>query len=187
METFWQYGYEGTSIQTLLNAMGLNRGSLYDTFGDKRSLFLEAIAHYEKQVMQKMIIGLEAPDAGKAEIVHHFQNLLQRVEQDQQTPKGGSRTRWGCFVTNAAVEVCSRDAEASDCIRQSLQRVEQAFRHALHNAQQRGEIAAGADVGALASFFTCTMQGFRVMSKVNPDPQVLHNVVSTALSLLEPI
>jgi TetR/AcrR family transcriptional repressor of nem operon len=44
METFWRYGYEGTSIQNLVESMGINRGSLYDTFGDKRSLFLAAIA-----------------------------------------------------------------------------------------------------------------------------------------------
>ncbi len=50
METFWRYGYQGTSIQDLLENMGINRGSLYDTFGNKRSLFLAAIAHYDETV-----------------------------------------------------------------------------------------------------------------------------------------
>lgn len=177
METFWQYGYEGTSVQTLLKAMGLNRGSMYDTFGDKRSLFLEAITHYEKGVMQGAMAKLEAPNAGKAEIINHFQSLLERVESD--------RTQWGCFVTNVAVELCSHDAEASDCIKKSLQRVEQAFCHALTNAQQQGEIPESADVKALATFLTCTMQGLRVMAKVDPCPQRLGNMITSALSVLD--
>lgn len=177
METFWQYGYEGTSVQTLLNAMGLNRGSLYGTFGDKRSLFFEAIAHYEKQVMQEAIAKLEAPNAGKAEIINHFQTLLNRLESE--------RSRWGCFVTNAAVELCNHDQNASDRIKKCLTRVEQAFSHALTNAQQQGDLAPDADVSTLATFLTCTMQGLRVMAKVDPCPQRLGKIITSALSILE--
>ncbi|MEM9212851.1 MAG: TetR/AcrR family transcriptional regulator [Cyanobacteria bacterium P01_F01_bin.150] len=177
METFWQYGYEGTSVQTLLNAMGLNRGSLYDTFGDKRSLFLEAIAHYERRVMQEAIAKLEAPDAGKADIINHFQTLLDRVENE--------RSQWGCFVTNVAVELCSHDEEASTCIQKSLKRVEHAFAHALRNAQRLGDIAPDADVDALATFLTCTMQGIRVMAKVDPCPQRLESIITSALSVID--
>ena len=176
METFWQYGYEGTSVQTLLGVMGLNRGSLYDTFGDKRSLFLEAIAHYEKKVMQDAIAKLEAPDAGKTDILNHFQSLLNQVEVE--------RSKWGCFVTNVAVELCSHDEEASDCIKKSLTRVEKAFHHALTNAQRQGEIPPDADVSALATFLTCTMQGLRVMAKVDPCPQRLNSMITSALSVL---
>ena len=129
MDTFWQYGYEGTSVQVLLQAMGINRGSLYDTFGDKRSLFLEAMAHYEVKVVQAAMAKLEAPDAGKAEIVAHFRELVDRMESD--------RARWGCLVTNVAVELCNRDRETAACIRKSWQRVEQAFTNALHNAQRQ--------------------------------------------------
>ena len=176
METFWQYGYEGTSVQTLLQAMGLNRGSLYDTFGDKRSLFLEAVAHYEVNVMNESIAKLEAPDAGKSAIIEHFEALANRVEQD--------RIRWGCFITNVAVELCSHDSETATCIRKSLQRVEKAFEHALRNAQRQGDISPESDPVALARFLTCTIQGLRVMAKVNPDQQALSQMTATALSVL---
>lgn len=177
MDTFWQYGYEGTSVQALLKAMGLNRGSMYDTFGDKRSLFLEAIAHYEKQVVQEAIAKLEAPNAGKAEIINHFQTILARVESE--------RTQWGCFMTNVAVELCNHDTETSDCIKKSMQRVEQAFAHALTNAQQQGDLAPEADVDALATFLTCTMQGLRVMAKIDPCPKRLEPIITSALLVLE--
>ena len=55
MATFWRYGYEGTSVQTLVENMGINRGSIYDTFGDKRSLFLAAIQHYNEAVVKKLL------------------------------------------------------------------------------------------------------------------------------------
>ena len=127
--------------------------------------------------MQEAIAKLEAPNAGKAEIIDHFQTLLNRLESE--------RSRWGCFVTNAAVEVCNHDQDASDCIKKSLTRVEHAFGHALANAQQQGELAPDADVSALATFLTCTMQGLRVMAKVDPCPQRLGNIISSALSVLE--
>lgn len=179
METFWQQGYEGTSVQDLLRAMGLNRGSLYDTFGDKRSLFLEAIAHYEAKVVQKAIAKLEAPNAGKAAIEAHFRGLLDRLE-------GSDRAQWGCLMTNVAVELCNQDAEAAQRIRESLQRFEQAFVQALTNAQHQGDISPDADVAALAGFLTCLMQGLRVVTKVNCDRATLEKIVETALAVLSP-
>ncbi|MGB0564284.1 MAG: TetR/AcrR family transcriptional regulator [Spirulinaceae cyanobacterium] len=177
METFWQKGYEATSVQDLLKAMGLNRGSLYDTFGDKRSLFLEAIAHYETNVVQTAIAKLEAPNAGKAAIVAHFRGLIERLESD--------RARWGCLMTNVAVELCNQDTEARTCIQRSLRRIEQAFVQALTHAQAQGEITPEADVEALACFLLCMMQGLRVVTKVSRDRQTLQNIVATTLSVLE--
>ncbi|NEO83745.1 MAG: TetR/AcrR family transcriptional regulator [Spirulina sp. SIO3F2] len=177
METFWQQGYEGTSVQDLLKAMGLNRGSLYDTFGDKRSLFLEAIAHYENKVVQKAIAKLEAPNAGKAVIIAHFQGLVERLA-------GSDRAQWGCFMTNVAVELCNHDSEAAKRIKESMQRFEQAFIHALTNAQGQGDLSPEADVEALACFLTCLMQGLRVVTKLERDRTTLEKIVNTALAVL---
>ena len=176
METFWQYGYEGTSIQTLLQAMGINRGSLYDTFKDKRSLFLEAITHYEATVIEAAMQQLEAPEASKAAIIEHFQSLVNYIASDQ--------SRWGCFTTNIAVELCNHDQKAASQIEHSLRRIQQAFLHALKNAQAQKEIDASADIEAISYFLICTLQGLRVMGKVNPDRQILEQIVNTTLSVL---
>ena len=176
METFWQYGYEGTSIQILLQAMGINRGSLYDTFKDKRSLFLEAITHYEATVIEAAIQQLEAPDAGKAAIIEHFQQLVNFIASDQ--------SRWGCFTTNIAVELCNHDKKAATQVKQSLRRIRNAFLHALNNAQARGEISTDTDIEALSYFLICILQGLRVMGKVNPERQMLDQIVDTTLSVL---
>ena len=176
MKTFWQYGYEGTSIQTLLQAMGINRGSLYDTFKDKRSLFLEAITHYEATVIEAAIQQLEAPGASKSAIIEYFQNLVNFIASDQN--------RWGCFTTNIAVELCNHDKQAASQIKHSLSRIQQAFLHALKNAQEQKEIDANANIEAISYFLICTLQGLRVMDKVNPDRQVLEQIVKTTLLVL---
>jgi TetR/AcrR family transcriptional repressor of nem operon len=177
METFWRYGYEGTSVQDLIESMGINRGSLYDTFGDKRSLFLEAIAHYDQTVVRCAIAHLEAPDASKPAIIDYFQSLVDRMVADKD--------RRGCFVTNTAVELCPHDPDTAKRIANNLQRIEQAFYRALSRAKEKGEIPPEKNLQALARYLTCNLQGLRVISKVNPDPQILQEIIEILLCVLE--
>ncbi|MEB3283198.1 MAG: TetR/AcrR family transcriptional regulator [Lyngbya sp.] len=177
METFWRYGYEGTSVQDLIESMGINRGSLYDTFGDKRSLFLEAIAHYDETVVRCAIARLEAPGASKPAIVDYFQSLVDRMVADKE--------RRGCFVTNTAVELCPHDPDTAQRVASNLKRIEQAFYTALSRAQEKGEISPENNLQALARYLTCNLQGLRVISKVNPDAQVLQEIVQIVLSVLD--
>lgn len=177
METFWRYGYEGTSIQDLVENMGINRGSLYDTFGDKRSLFIEAIAHYESTMVQRALDKLQAPDASKAAIVEYIYDLIDRAVSD--------RDRKGCLLTNTAVELASRDRDTAIRIAANLENIENAFKTALLRAKEKGEISQKHDIASLARFFICNLQGLRVISKVNPDPEVLRDIAKIALSVLD--
>ncbi|NEP01029.1 MAG: TetR/AcrR family transcriptional regulator [Symploca sp. SIO2E9] len=177
METFWCYGYKATSVQELVESMGINRGSLYDTFGGKSSLFQAALAQYEEIVVKKTIAHLEAPGAAKVAIVNYFYNLIDHAVADAQ--------RKGCLVTNSAVELCSHDPDTATRIVANLHRVENALKKALVRAQEKGEISSKHDLTALASFLTCTLQGLQVISKVNPDPEVLRKIAEIVLSVLE--
>lgn len=177
MDTFWRYGYEATSVQDLVDNMGINRGSLYDTFGDKRSLFQAAIAHYEEKVVKRAIARLEAPDASKDAIRAHFYDALQCALQDQECK--------GCLVTNAAVELAAHDPQARDRIVACFQRIEQALHSALVQAQAKGEISNQHDPKTLAHFLLGCLQGLRVTAKVSPDREVLEDIVKVALSVLD--
>lgn len=177
METFWQHGYEGTSIQDLVKSMGINRGSLYDTFGNKHSLYLAAIAHYDETIVQKIVNCLNAPDASKQVIIDYFDELVERALDDQ--------TRCGCFMTNAAVELCPHDTEATKRIKTNLQRIENAFYRALQRAKAKGEIKSTKELKALAHYLTCLLQGLRVTAKVNPKREVLEDIVQVALSIFD--
>ena len=177
METFWRYGYQGTSIQNLLENMGINRGSLYDTFGNKRSLFLAAIAHYDETVVKDAIARLEAPNASKQAIIDHFYRLIDLAVAD--------REHRGCLLTNTAVELCAHDPETATLIGRDLQRIENAFYKALVRAKEKGELPEKPNLRALARFLTCSLQGLRVTAKVNPDRGVLREIAQVVLSVLD--
>ena len=177
METFWRYGYEGTSIQTLVEDMGINRGSLYDTFGDKLSLFHEAIAYYDSRVVTKAIARLEAPGAAKQAIIDQFYGLIDRAVGDSD--------RKGCLLTNTAVEMGARNSDTSKQVTNNIQRIENALKQALTTAQKKGEISQKKDTAALAKFLTCCLQGLRVISKINPDRKALQDMAKIALSVLD--
>ncbi|WP_071518003.1 TetR/AcrR family transcriptional regulator [Geitlerinema sp. PCC 9228] len=177
METFWRYGYEGTSITTLLNNMGINRGSLYDTFGGKRSLFESALALYEETVLATIVKPLEAPNAAKQAICDRFNEIVDQAVADVQ--------RRGCLITNSAVELASHDPEIQQQIARTFQQVQEAFQKALLRSQQQGEISPKLDREAIAAFLTSSLQGLRVMSRVNPDPEEMRKVVRVTLSVLQ--
>ncbi len=177
MQVFWRKGYEATSIQDLVDHMGINRGSLYDTFTDKHSLFLEAIEHYDSCVVSEALDHLEVPGSPKAAIAHFFHDLVDQAMAD--------RDRRGCLVTNTAVELSPHDPETSGRILANLRRIEDTLYRKLALAQAAGEIDANQDLRALAQFLLSSLQGLRVMSKTQPDPSVLHTVANLVLSVLD--
>ncbi|MDJ0517195.1 MAG: TetR/AcrR family transcriptional regulator [Trichodesmium sp. MO_231.B1] len=177
METFWCYGYEGTSIQTLVENMGINRGSLYDTFGDKLSLFHEAIAYYDSMIVTKAIARLEAPGAAKQAIIDQFYGLIDRAVADSDHK--------GCLLTNTAVEMGARNSDTTKQVTNNIQRIENVLKKALTTAQKKGEISHKKDISALAKFLTCCLQGLRVISKINPDREALQDIAKIALSVLD--
>lgn len=178
MALFWRKGYEATSVQDLVEATGINRGSLYDTFEGKRQLFLAAIDHYVKTVVIPTVKALEAPGVGRAAIEAHFYRVLEQSITDAQ--------RRGCLMTNTVVELAPHDGEVAQRLKHGLQRVEDAFYTALVRACNSGEIRANADLRGLARYLTASMQGLRVMAKVNPDLDALTPVVVNILAALEP-
>ncbi|MBP0017469.1 MAG: TetR/AcrR family transcriptional regulator [Cyanobacteria bacterium SBLK] len=177
MDTFWRKGYEGTSVRDLVENMGINRGSLYDTFGDKHTLFLAAIAHYEDTIVKHALACLETPHADKQAIIDHFYGLIDRAIVDVE--------KRGCFVTNSAVELCARDREAATRIEHNLKRIERAYGNALKRSQDKGELRSDCDIRATARFLICTLQGLRVMTKVNCDRSVLEDIAKVALAVLQ--
>ena len=177
MDVFWRQGYEATSIQDLVDCMGINRGSLYDTFTDKRTLFLNAIAHYRQTVVEQAFTRLAAPGASKQAIIDHFHTMVDRTIADGK--------RWGCLMTNTIVELSAHDAAISACTQANLQQIESAFYQALVRAQQQGELSPEHDLRALARYLTASMQGLRVISKVTPDPDVLRDIVKVVLTALD--
>ncbi|AFY37898.1 regulatory protein TetR [[Leptolyngbya] sp. PCC 7376] len=176
MDTFWRFGYEGTSMQSLVKNMGINRSSLYETFGDKHSLFEAAITHYEQTRVKGMVTCLQEIGASKPAIAKVFNDLIEQSV--------GDKDRRGCFLTNTAIELCPHDPQIAEKIAVDMKIVERAFYKVLVNAQKQGEIAPTKDLSEIAQYLTSSFQGIRVMAKVNQEPDFLKNIVKVTLSVL---
>ena len=177
MQVFWSRGYEATSIQHLVDRMGIQRGSLYDTFGDKRGLFFAAIDRYNRVVTAKLLAALEEPGSGK-DAIRQFFRLKAELSVEPGRPRG-------CLVTNSAAELCSRDRGTSTKVGAVLARIEAAFHRAVLRAQQAGEIDPRRNARSLSRFLTSSAQGLSVMAKAFPDRAVLGDVVRVILAALD--
>jgi len=177
MAVFWERGYEATSIQDLLQAMGINRGSLYATFGDKQQLFLAVLDHYAEKVSVAMLDALGDPDPRHA-IAQMFAVLLRRTS-DPGSPRG-------CLNTNTALECPGSGDAITRTVAERLGQQESALYHVLHRAQVAGALARGQDCRALARFFVGVAQGVNVVHKAGADPATLQDIVRIALGALDP-
>ena len=177
MRVFWSRGYEATSIQALVDRMGIQRGSLYGAFKDKRGLFLAAVEHYNRVESARLLAALEDPTAGKDAIRRFF-----RMKVELTRVAGRPR---GCLVTNTVAEFAFGDRRTGARVGAALARLEAAFHRAVVRAQRAGEIDARRNARALARFLTSSAQGLSVMAKSRSDRAVLDDIVETTLTALE--
>lgn len=177
MDKFWRLGFKGTSAQDLVEATGLGRGSLYNAFSNKESLFERALQHYRKRSRQSADV-LERPGPVQDRI---RELLLGVVDSDLNDPD-----RRGCLSTNTAIEQAGRDPRVADLVRQNFQVVTMALERAIRRAQEIGEVPADKDAAALAVFVLNTMQGLRVLGKTTPksERQKLVSTIELTLQLL---
>jgi TetR/AcrR family transcriptional repressor of nem operon len=177
MQAFWAKGYESTSLDDLCEATGLGRSSLYAAFGDKRGLYLRALVRYEDGVEERIAAALARPVPVRKAIAAFVDRLISDIV--------AGPGRRGCFIGNCAAELPRGDRGAATRVRKSLERIEAAFRDALARAKAKGEIAASADVNALARFLTAGIQGLRLVGKAKPERKALADIAATMLRCLE--
>jgi TetR/AcrR family transcriptional repressor of nem operon len=176
VNVFWRLGYEHTSLDALMQEMGVARQSLYDTFGDKRSLYLKALAHYRDgnhAMLRDLFAGNKPVKEGLAKLLFDLSHE-SRAEQER-----------GCLLLSANMERTADDKEVADFLRDDQRTVERIFRDALKRAQERGEIAKEKDIVALARFFVATIQGMRAIARLSHDRKTLENIATVALNSLE--
>ena len=177
MRVFWSRGFEATSVQDLVDRMGIQRGSLYATFGDKRALFFAAIDRYDRVVTSKLVAALDEPASGMEAIRRFF-----RLKVDWAVAANRPR---GCLVTNSATALASRDRRTTSRVAAVLTKIEAGFERAVVRAQKAGEIDPTRDPRALARFLTSSAQGLSVMAKTSPERAVLEDIVEVILTVLK--
>lgn len=173
---FWNHGYEGTSLDALMHDMNVARQSLYDTFGDKRTLYIEALRRYRNDTQR----ALRAAFANDRPVRDAFRDVLAGLCGETR-----ESLQRGCLMLSASLERSADDAELAELLRENQAGVERIFRNALERAKVRGELAADKDVAALARFFVATIQGMRAVGRVHPSRSVLESIAATALQVLD--
>lgn len=174
MRLFWRSGYENASLEALMREMGIARQSLYDTFGDKRNLYLKALAHYQHQSngeMQKMLTENPSVEDGFRKLLY---GLAAETREEHQR---------GCLLLSANLQRDAKDAVIRDFLRNNQARVQDIFVEALKRAQKQGELSTKEDLGALARFFVVTIQGMRAMARLKSDRKALEQVAQVALAV----
>lgn len=174
MQLFWRKGYAATSLRDLLDGMGIGYGSLYNTFGDKHSLFLASLDRFRK--LRTSWIDEVLEDSGLSGIEEVFRRTVDGLVSFEP--------RRGCLLANTAVELGPHDAEVAAKISRYVRHTEAVFERALIRAQEAGEIPADRDPRALARFLVNALHGLRVLARVGTDRAVLEDAVRVALDVL---
>jgi TetR/AcrR family transcriptional repressor of nem operon len=177
MEVFWSQGYEAASMQDLVSHMGINRQSLYDTFGDKHTLYLHALDHYREVEGRKIFALLEQAGSVKKSVRRLFEGVVEGSLCD--------RERRGCFMGNAMSELAGRCQETAKRTCSNMAATEEAFYRTLLRGRKQGELKRLRDLRAVARFLYSSLQGLSLMAKATQDRKKLDDVVKITLSVLE--
>ncbi len=176
MHLFWARGFHSTSMQDLVDHLGVNRQSIYDTFGGKHELFEAALERYREMQALPMRRALEA-DGPLGDVLRHwFRDMI--VEMLKKNGKG-------CLLVNTATELAEQDDVIFGVCSANARQLEATLSGLLVRAQQAGDIPADQAVIPLARFLMSTINGLAVTAKATRDPEVLNDVVEVALSALD--
>jgi TetR/AcrR family transcriptional repressor of nem operon len=175
MNVFWRFGYEHTSLELLMREMGIAKQSLYDTFGDKRALYLKALRQYRDndhlRLRRLFVSGQPVKDV--------FASILFGISSESR-----EEHERGCLLLSANMERDAKDKVIAEFLLDNQLKTEAIFTVALRRAQANGELSHKQDPTALARFFVATIQGMRAMAKLNSKRQTLEQVAKLALSTM---
>lgn len=155
MNLFWQKGYANTSIADLVETLGINRFSLYNTYGDKQALYYSALDFYLQNISFPSMKNLIEDDADLLTI-EEFLTRFALIQKDQKS---------GCFMQNALMEHGGNDNTVKNRGEGVFDLLLSNFKRALDNAKLKDQIAESCNTEALASLLLTQVQGVRVLGK----------------------
>lgn len=174
MVTFWSHGYNATSLQDLVETMGINRASLYDTFNDKYSLFLDSLNAYKLIYIKSYLAKQMKKHTPREAIINYFVDMILKADE-----------RNGCLMVNTALEVSPHDKKVAEIVDQSFNYIERNFfRRMIERGQADGEIAKSVIPITTARALLSLLIGLCVLSRSESNKLVMQAIVSQVKSLL---
>ena len=175
-EVFWAKGYASTSTEDLLAAMGIARQSLYNAFGDKRALYLEALEQYQRDTLSGHLQRLREPASPVAGIKALLLGLI--AEDD-------NRRAMGCMGVGAVGEFGAGDAALAELRSKVGPPVFSCLVERLREGQARGEIDQAMDIQAAAGFVQMTMTGLQIAARGGAGADALRLLAHFAVDRLK--
>ncbi|MEU9132576.1 TetR/AcrR family transcriptional regulator [Kitasatospora sp. NPDC048540] len=177
MLLFWRKGYEATTMNDLVDELGLGRGSIYAAFGDKHRLFLLALGRYLGR--QEELLASSFDDRSPA--LPQLRRLFDRLLQTDSFCSGS-----GCFSVNSIAELLPNDQAVAELARRSLRKAEETFATQLDRARLGGELSPPVTPAEAAHLLVTLVQGLQIMRKADPDPARTAACLDATFALLTP-
>lgn len=176
METFWQHGYEATYLSDLLAATGLSKSSLYQTFGNKQSLFEACLVRYREIQVKQMLSALAKAKSAMA----FLEALLLGIAQEARCREPSK----GCLIINTATELSGREPSIAQLVSQGIEAFGSVMRAAIERGQADGDIPADRDVESLSQYLLASIAGLRAMVKAGANEKAVRQIVGVVLTAL---
>ena len=155
LQLFWSGGYEATSLDGLLNEVGLSKSSFYGAFGSKHGILLASLDRYIETVLQANIDNLRRGPPRTA-IIRSFEKIL-----------GFQPSSKTCFLQVCAIELGGHDQLVRMRVRRGLELLEEGYRDTIARGQKAGQFAADADARSLSTFLVANLYGLQVLGRAN--------------------
>ena len=172
MELFWKKGYNGTSMQDLVDATGLNRSSFYNSFGDKFSLFQEALKHYQTQQDKTIRSFTKGAHSPRKAIISLFEGIAGDISAGNHK---------GCMITSCTTEMASNDDRVKNFLVENKKHVVDMFEILIKDAQEAGEIDKQRNAHSLALYLFSSLQGLRVLSMIDEEVELVVKEILTVV------
>ncbi|MFD1990438.1 TetR/AcrR family transcriptional regulator [Paenibacillus nicotianae] len=175
MVLFWEQGYEKTSMSDLVEHMGIHRRSLYDTFGDKHSLFLQAIDRYTNKVKINLTSEVKQSKTATEALQSIFQFM---VSEEEGLPSG-------CLLVNTITELAARDTDVNTKSIESFRITEDMLEQIVLWGQRDGEFTSDQNAKELAEYLNTLSIGIRVMGRSSIDKAKLLHIIDVSINLIK--
>lgn len=175
MRVFWAHGFQAASLSELMAAMGISKKSLYDTFGNKRQLFIKALNHYVRISCREIQAELNRGTSP----LRNLNRLLKKWQKQAGEP--GSV---GCMIGTNIADFNTDDEEIAELLRSAMSRIEDMFFENLKAARSAGELKEDINPRELARMTVAMAQGTALMGRVLDSPKIPNSIGSGLMSLI---
>ena len=178
MEQFWREGYEASSVQKLLDCTGINRGTLYNSFGDKDTFFKSCIDQYSKIIDQQIESSLKNLKLNPWDAINaYFEEAVLNISNRHRS--------MGCLLVNSLCESINYDKDMKKVVRGSLSSIRKAIVARLKEAQSKGKLRKGVTVEFAADVLMNTLHGVRVISRDGKNSKQLKELIAYSIDSLK--